>query len=49
MGAASNFTFLQSEQPFLSVHAGGPEALFPDPKMLDGIFAQIKTLAGGLS
>ncbi|MDE0860118.1 MAG: hypothetical protein OSA93_08170 [Akkermansiaceae bacterium] len=33
------------EQPFLAVHAGGPEALFPNPKILEGLFDQINSLS----
>lgn len=29
------------KQPFLAVHSGGPEALFPNSKVLDGIFDEL--------
>ena len=30
------------EQPFQAIHAGGPDALFPNPKVLEGIFSQVE-------
>ncbi|MEJ6831065.1 MAG: type I restriction-modification enzyme R subunit C-terminal domain-containing protein [Akkermansiaceae bacterium] len=33
------------EQPFLALHAQGPEALFPNPQILEGIFEEVNNLA----